>query len=1129
MGNKNISSGDINTDGGSVHIGDNITNIIEHLSLLLKEYAEQLKDIESLIKSFKPRTALELLRKLEERVNALDLQRKNKVEGMLFYLKALCKKDLQSFDSNEVFKDFLRAYQLDKHDRVLQRHALMAYINLKDHPKATTLVQSILSLDEYDVSAWFAKLVLSGDVPEFIKSVPAPVLKHLTFQISTLYYLLERDFINSIEEGELYDLDWKTCLQLDNSVTYSNRDIWTMVIDIRFNDFTRKNAQYLNFHEDFYFEEKEEITALIGILKRYINALKNTEVSEAISHQKYILYFLLELTTRGKKYTEELIQAYRELPQNNWFYAGRISQILIRNDEPQKCLEVIGAYEDAGGQLNPDFYLLKFLCYCKSKDSKGKKEVFDDYLRSIESIGQGNAYNIINTLVRELLPDLTEEALIEYFDLLNSKPFLNPEIKTIFQISFRVRYLKEPFSIELFEQLIALTKTDDFDIPWKGILAENLNNIGKRKDAIIYLDGIVNKEQVSDILHFYIQLLYEQLLDKEDEERGRYKELLHLLRFWRLNSPSVNEQFLGFEHNLYTEIHDLDNLKEVDKLLYESFPENERYLLMYLSILDNKGDDAEIEKIAQSIPDNFKDEKIGIRVSGILSRRNEKRKGFNILYNLASNPQNTIARSSYFSSSLMFSEFSERYDEVKMNTWVVFTVEGKKQKKYISEETGLQGDLLNKKVGESFVATIPLTGKIVHVVIVEVFNDALNLFREIVDEAKNPLNDLGIQSFDLPTNTDDIKQALIQQLGAIGTKEKESKEQFLAEYYSYKKGFTEVTKFVFKNSHLDAYLNLTNNPDFKFTTLPNAFTTNVDIEHPQDFILDFSTLLLFHNLDKELGFEPRHKFLISPLIKREIENDLLEVKYAPHSEMSLQITLDDVKRNVIAKDYKQKRSEFLQSILNWMETNCIVTTVEEKLDVVPKLKQNEHLANDYSVEMLTDYMYLSSREKCRLISSDSTLFLFKSNDNLYHNILNPEKYLSTYFPDKMDTTFYRYLLRSNYIGIHIKQDTLKNEFYDFLSGRENYYLSCLENLKFSLHGNLGTIHTVVKFLKELYLMSALRNEDKNRHALQIIKSMSYGMNIKQLLHFVNSAKQEFKLMGDKYDEILAVIEILVKG
>ncbi len=161
-----------------------------------------------------------------------------------------------------------------------------------------------------------------------------------------------------------------------------------------------------------------------------------------------------------------------------------------------------------------------------------------------------------------------------------------------------------------------------------------------------------SKSIVSESLRFFIVLLHEQLCDKNCEEKGRYTEVLDLLKFWRLNSKYPDIKLLEFEHNLYTEINDLESIEDIDEYLYSKFPDNEQYILLYLNVLERTNNKEKIKEVSDKIHWKIEDERFGVNVAIVLMRNNvNAKKGFDILFQLASNPNNIIARKNYFTSS----------------------------------------------------------------------------------------------------------------------------------------------------------------------------------------------------------------------------------------------------------------------------------------------------------------------------------------------------------------------------------------------------------------------------------------------------------------------------------------------
>jgi hypothetical protein len=360
-----------------------------------------------------------------------------------------------------------------------------------------------------------------------------------------------------------------------------------------------------------------------------------------------------------------------------------------------------------------------------------------------------------------------------------------------------------------------------------------------------------------------------------------------------------------------------------------------------------------------------------------------------------------------------------------------------------------------------------------------------------------------------------------------GTQEEARSNALLRDYYNSRAGFMEIANKVFGANSLEAYSYLTNRIDCKFRTLPNRIVAPYS-NKSDNLAIDFCTLFLFYSLEKELGFNFEDKFIISRYIILELENEISTIENSPESEMRLIIKMSGVRRVQIPKEYNSNRIKFIKSILDWIEKNCVIDKVEEKLETLTKIGSEEEGFDASIMRMLVDYMYLSKRENTRFITSDSTYLTFSIKSNIYHNLLNPEQYLVETFGNKCDTSFYRFLLNSNYLGIKIDYDTLKVEFFDFLVGKQNQYALALENIQFFNHGDASIIETATRFIKDIYLTSSISLDDKNRHSFDVLRNTFYGMPTQIASKFHESIKREFRLLGDYYDNVLIQFDLAWK-
>lgn len=1128
---KNANFGSIDSQGGPISIGDTkVTYIIEGLSQLLLEFKEQLKTIETLTNQFKVRTALALLIDLELRAKEIEHPDKNKILGKISYLKAVCKREFPETKTEDAAKDFITAYKLNSSDISFRDRACIEYLNLHEPQKSISLAEDILKWEEFNLAAWYVKAVTSSDLKSFILTIPKTVLTDYNFQLGLIQHILLTGTLNFFEDLSEYQLTLYLDFSKYKDLSFSNLEAWRIAIDLAVNIFFNDHPEKYVSGEKFNFQSSEAANSVFKLLTAYVEKLQNTELKDSIIHQQFFLYYFSYLINNKTADLDFLKGLFPKIDKEFWFYTFCFCQILNHNSQFDLSLEQVLNYETQCEKTSTEFYLFKSSMLLLCGRINEVSACFSDYLHSIDIIDQRNGLNIIKGILNILYIKAGSKDILPQLEKVRKKNFINNELKSLLEITITTRYLDCYDTEQIFEDLIKLLDCSSFDFQWKTLIAENLNAIEKRKEAVNYLKTFVDKKTVNESLRFYIIILYEQLCDKNDQERGLYDELLELLKFWRINSKYPDEKLLQYEHNLYNEINHYAEIEEIDAYLYEHFPDNEQYILMYLNVLEQNRNFEKIKEISDNIKWEFENEHFGVVVSTILMRTKiDIEKGFRMLFKLASNPNNTTARKNYFASSLLLKEqqFFTSYKEVKIGHWVTYMVGEKKEHLKIERESGLQKEFIGRKSGEIFTHVGGFSGKIITIQILEILNDAWHLLRNIQEEANNPINELGFESIQIPPNTDDFINLLKSQLGTIGLKEKEIKEKAFDDYNNYRIGFSEVSRIVFRENHIDSYLHLTSNLGSKFTTIPSFLTKPVAAYGKEtNFGIDFSTLMLFYFLEKELEFEFTHRFAISYLVKNEIDREIEELGNSPSSSMTLQITPQFIRKYDTPEDYNQKRTEFLQLLLEWIEKNCKIDLVPEKLDLLPKFANHDRIEG--MMKMLVDNLCISDRDNWQLISSDSTLFLFTRNSNTMGNIVNPEKYLSSFYPEKCDSEFYRFLLKSNYIGINITLDTLKNEFYQYLSNGKNFYSLCLENLQYNIHVNPKIVVMLSKFLKDLYIMQVLSLEKKNMYAHAILSRAFYGMPREVIIDFNKQVATDFKLMGNLYDQVSIVAKSILQ-
>jgi len=1095
-------NGSVDSGGGHVINGNQntILNVIDGLEVLLSDYKGQLRSINVLIDSFRPKTALELLCDLEIRLKESSVPQDKKIESKILFLKALCKRELSAYSKEEAAKDFIRAYSINKQDTGLNNRACIEYLNIDEYKKAEELADSILGDDQYNITAWFVKAVMSNDLSCFLKSVPKVVKTNYNFQHSIIYWILIKRKIKSFTELENYSLELQFKSEQYTKVTAENKQAWVIGLDLLISK-VLSSPVFKNFSSGRIVTKKDsDLELLIRLLEQFVGTLEFTEIADSCNHPKFYLYFIKFLTARDEESSRLFATAYEHIEKTHWFYTQFFCQFLSSKAKFQELLDCLDEYENLKGELHFEFYLQKATSLYRLEKFDDIKTLGREYLKSIQTVDEYGLFTFMSIL------SLTDNGNYQIdfqteFDAILDKNFVSAELKQLTKSTITLRFFPAYNKQEIYQSLNSIKDCGHLSINCRNLIAENFDFLGKSSEALEFMNSYVDKSMLSESLRLYLMILRKQLQSDADSPKGMGNELLALLEFWRTNCEFIDEELLCMEHFLCSLINDYSKLIEVDRLLFLNFPSNCKYLYFYLAALELTGNDHEIKEISKQLPEVFEDEDMGLNIAGVLLRSKKNiEKGSKILYNLALDKNNTKARMNYFGTALVIDFLFKNYQTAKNGNWVIYNVDGKKEKVQLIKLTGIQKDLAGKSVGETFTRTQQLTGKISNVEIVEIFNDYLNLFREIEEEAKNPLNDLGLYSIELPADLNDFPKYLMEQFGKAGSENKKTKDQLLSDYLNYAIGFSALASTVFNNNYLDAYIFLTKSKNSKFITVPNNLTAEIDLGNQMlSFVLDFSSILLFYDLEKELDFKFKHKFVIASNIRHQIESYINQERHSPDSNMSMQITLEGVENYIYPINNQAKRIEFFQSVLDWIESNCVIDLVEEKLDIILKANKLKELDyNNVLLKIFIDSLYLSTRADYRMISSE--LFVYKSE--MQNNFLNPEKYLITNYPEKCNEDFYRFLLKSKYLGIDISFENLKREFMDYVGGRENYFLTALENLQYILSCDQKIISTCIEFIKFLN-NSALPLSSKRKFINQILCASTEGMEKELKRNYLN--------------------------
>jgi hypothetical protein len=285
---------------------------------------------------------------------------------------------------------------------------------------------------------------------------------------------------------------------------------------------------------------------------------------------------------------------------------------------------------------------------------------------------------------------------------------------------------------------------------------------------------------------------------------------------------------------------------------------------------------------------------------------------------------------------------------------------------------------------------------------------------------------------------------------------------------SYKYGKISFTELVRTTSHskvFDVYNNLTRYEGF-FWVPPLEVFKNVYINSSSRYVLDIPSVILFCDLYEDINYKVKDKFIISNYVKEYFNTLLLEEKH--QSDISLRITETEVVPIFYSEKQLKKRTEKIQSIIEWIENNCVVQFAKNKLDVLEAVKDNYAYYEGFYMSYFIDTLFLTNQENTYLVSDDS--FFYKFNFSTIQPV-STEYYIR--LCGEEDSAVFSKLIEYNRVGLNLscKQLIFEYEKSLILEGSNSSFLKALRSLDYFYSRTKDNFDEAILFLKYLYSLS----------------------------------------------------------
>lgn len=961
-------------EGASNQEIQEIKDILKDNSPLKEEWFKQILIYKNLLNEYKPKTALQLVEALEERLNESNLSSNSVLKSEIEYLKGLCLEMIKD-RVKDAYKSFILAYELNSNKEAFKERACIAYYMTEDYDEAQVLANNILSTNSLNEFASAIIVLLdSKGIPEAIDSVSKIVFENRDF--NRIIYLNTRnksEFIILISRYPNLVQDGVTLALLES--THQNYKNNQYIIEIALARFLREYK--ILFHTIDY-DNSEVLSSTHNILTEFMALLQNSEIKENYIQIDFFRIFTGYLISKDDTAVFELQKLYDQQEKNDELLGLILSNVLQQSDKISEAIQIlIGLNQDAPNNIN-----LLLYCYYRAND-------IESYITTVNK--RIKLFSKIDSLATEeilrILGFLGMKGRVNDIDL---ETFFNNETDVPQYIEF----------IKIYKDLFvsgANAKYDEWLTINKDILLSSEFNISHYlHDAFFmnknYAECIAVIELKEDQLYApyeisnYIWSLY--------KVKANNQKLLKWLKYWRDNFP-YNSTLSRLEIQKRSLISDWGECLNICK--YAISNEQDEQFMLYLAMscfhLNSKDEFANYAEALSTF--SYKNAITALQIANALIHFKFHSEGIELCYYWAKEKDDKQARTMFFMSFLQlpWNDFFVTFDEVKEGCYVFFQINAEDNdfmKKIENDEFSKQ--LVGHKTDDIIQVKRQFGSTVDSIKIGAICNKYLALKFEIINETKNPQSGLGMQSFTIKEGSSPFEA--IQDLAGDSNK---FPDDVYEEYYSQKIKFSQMAFYApeLRENLIHAYFKLVYEKDGILKIDPKAFPL-LDFFQEYDFILDFTSLLHFFLLEKEGGFTVKSKFKIPSFI-------IVLINLYQNERLGM----------IHHKDYVLDK-EFYDQLIFWINEKCDIVNPVSLLDLMDGAAVESKMENNLSLYLMNQVAMIQEFPNSVLITDDLffyTMYPFSQKKLIstdvflvYEMVKNTTFEINLIDPNKADVT-----------------------------------------------------------------------------------------------------------------------------
>lgn len=847
-------------------------------------------------------------------------------------------------------------------------------------------------------------------------------------------------------------------------LTYDNFSLWVFDMSVAATKFARQFTVRQNIHASW----NREAEDLYNITHRYLDLLQKTELANLMPDTVFLENLTGYLNDRDERRLVTMEQEKGKPHFKELFYLG-YAMMLMDCEKYPKTLELVKGYgEDASAAILNMRLVIAFRSGEMDEAKAAVKEVAEKK-RNIPDHLLPNYMQTIKLFFSELEP-YTKDITIS-----------NPQSKFLF----------DQFMLYLRGEEVDLQRLQNEESQIHPAQYPFLATIYKDKiglDNAIQLLGKCVDPAVLDVRTL-------TLLDFFKEDKKYAVARYHLLKHLRENGET-NVLLLRDELEMAEIVQDYEAINEITEILMPMLPKDHVVLCLHLKALHILG--GKKERLINYEPKvyelNYTNAKLVATIARIYIDIQENAFAVEFLYRAIALSRNQEIKD-FFYTELLKPQIQKvvyaPHERVEMED--VVQVEDEKGVRIIDVLPGSVYEvMIGKRVGEC--VSIPY-GRERKLTIKEINNKYYNLIKEIrVDVEEGNSKNIHMFSSDDIIKAPDPLAALHKLIGGTGNVIEEHQKKI----DSYQNGDTPLTAFIRSGDEVASMLNILFDPSFTVCSLSpelykpyaaNFATDNIEI------VLDMSSLMNLTELSRRFGWQPTHKFIIPISLKLLLRRAKIKEECGDFSLVH-QAALDNLTVTE-TDDNTTTLWKIVNSMLEWIDLNCDVMVVEERLFTSDT---EEHTASSVS-EM--DSVLLSQNRL--LLTEDWTVQ--KMTSQMLPSI-NVSNWMDVRLYEKLDEV-YAWMLDCGNIGGRMSPEYIVNQYKAMRNGEKNSYKTCIANIS----ANPSNFRSVLEAGEEI--LADKSDVDGTQYVEEMIEKLLQAVNERARVMLLGMAS-----MPNHSDELL---------